>query len=555
MSESRHVISSARLIGVATLLSRITGMVRDMVLASWFGATWVADNYNFAFQVPNLFRRLFAEGAMSAVFVPVFSGTLEQEGRESGWRLLARTLALLVTTLVAILIVAELAVVALWFAFPGDDPTVAADRRLLVALTALMLPFMLFISVVALLSSILNCVGCFGPPALMPLVFNLVTLGGIWFIGPLLSRTDPTVQIFGVAASVVLAGVIEVLALWPVMRRHGVPWRWQFDLKDAKVRVMMRRMGPVILGQGVLMIGVFLDTAIAKGLTHPPNTAERFALLGWSLPFPLEEGAITVLTVAQRLYQFPLGVLAISLAVAVLPTLSRIAARKDWVAWTGEMRSSLRLAIFAGLLAGVMMLLLSEPIVRLLFEYRKFTAADTPRAARALACYGIGMWAFCALHIVLRGFYSIADVRTPLKISCVLLPLNLLISLLVVWLPALREAGFGLSTSLTASINVVVGLTILQNRSRVTIFDRRMLAALGRMLAAGAISAGCVLVARPLILSSSASSALLRAVDVFGSLTVGVAGYLAAAWVLRLPEARLIFQRRRRAEPACAHAA
>ena len=545
------------MIAVCTLMSRVTGLARDMVMMQVFGAARINDAFQFAFQIPNLFRRLFAEGAMSAVFIPVFTATLEKEGRQSAWALLARTLALLATVLIVAVILAELVVLAAWFFLPGAttvgaDPTAAAQpaaRQLQLALTALMLPFMLTVCILALLSSVLNCVGSFVPGALAPLVLNVVMLIGVLLIGPLLSRDDLSVQIYGVAASVLVAGVIQLLLLVPALRANRVRIGWRFEPREAKVRRIIGLMGPVLLGQGVLVIGVFLDTFVCLLLTHNAGEPATGGFLGLSFTYPLEEGAVSVLTVAQRLYQFPLGVLAVSLAIAAFPTFSRLAARQDWTSWAEQVRGSLRLTIFVGLLAGAMMWLVSEPIVRLLFEYRRFDAEDTARAARILMFYGVGMWAFCAQHIVLRAFYSVSDVRTPLRISCVLVPLNLILSIVLVWFEPIREAAFAIASSITASISVAVGLIILQRSTNANILNRSGAVAIVKMLLAAGAGMASVWLLRPLLFAPRpvapglATDLLQRAVDVGGSLATGVLVCFAAAFLLGLPEPRQVLSR------------
>jgi putative peptidoglycan lipid II flippase len=542
MSEDRPVVSSAKLIAGCTLTSRVTGLIRDMLLVHAFGAAWALDAFFYAFQLPNLFRRLFGEGALAAVFVPTFTRALEAEGRPAAWQVLARTLALLTVTIVVVIMVIEGIVLAIWLLNPDVD-------RLILGLTALMLPFMLTICVVALLSSILNCVGSFVPAALMPVVLNLVMIAGIAWLGPAIGGDDPQQQTFGVAISVLAAGALQLVLLVPVLRRQGVTLGWSLQTRDPHVREMSRKMLPVLFGQGVLLIGTFLDAQICVLFTHTggPLVAHVF---GVSFDYPLAEGALSAITVAQRLYQFPLGVLGISLAVAALPTFSRLATHRDWAGWTGEVTRTLRLAVFVGLLTGGLMIALAEPIVRLLFEYRNFDAADTARSARVMRFYGLGMWAFCAQHIILRGFYSVGDVRTPVKISCVLVPINLALSLVLIWFEGIRESAFAISTSTTSTLAVLVGLKLLQRKTETQLIGRSALWAAARMLAAAVVSALVVLGLRRLWGSSLAESVDLavfrRVVDTLGALVLGCGVFLALTALLRLPETRLVLRYRRR---------
>lgn len=551
MPGQRSVVSSAKLIAVCTLTSRITGLVRDVLLAQAFGLGWIQDAFSYAFQFPNLFRRLFGEGAMSPVFVPTFTRTLETEGRHAAWRLLARTLALMTVALTALIIVIAGVLAAIWFFWPGD-PEKEPARRLLLSLTGLMLPFMLTICVVALLSSLLNCVGSFVPAALAPVILNVVMIVGLVGLAPHWYPGDPGRQVYVVATTVVAAGVLQMLFLLPALRRQGVPLGWRLEPWEPTVRRMLALLPPVALGQGVLAFGVFADAQVCALLTHVAGTPATATLFGWTFRYPLVEGALSAITYAQRLYQFPLGVLVISLATAALPAFSRLAARADWPAWAAEVRQSLRLAVFEGLLAGVMMVMLAAPIVRLLFEHGNFTAAHTGRTSYVVVCYGFGLWAFCAQHIVMRAFYSLGDVRTPLTISALVLPLNIAISFGLIWVDSIREAGFAISSCITATLSVAAGCAILQRRLALRLFDRPTVTAGVRMLICAGAAAVALAALRP---TWSAWAAALpgkwaaRGFETVGLLIIGTGLFLVAARLLKLGEVAMLLPRRWRPRP------
>lgn len=555
MSEQGRVVSAAKRIALCTLASRVTGMLRDMLLVQMLGLTWVADAFNYGFQIPNLFRRLFGEGALAAVFVPRFTRTLETGGRDAAWALLARTRGLLILTVVGVIVVIEGVLLAVWLSTPADDPRRAYDVYLLLALTAVMLPFMLTVCVLALLGSILNCVGSFVPAALAPLVLNLGMIAAILWAAPAVGG-GPDVQVLAVALSVPLAGGLQLLMLAPVLRRHNVRVGAELRPRDPQVRQMIAMMGPVAIGQGALLLSTFLDVQLCTLLTQTDPASPSGRLFGVSFDYPLQAGALTAVSVAQRLQQFPLGVLVISLATAALPALSRAAARGEWDGWAGQIRQTLRLAVFEGLLAGAMMVVLAAPIVRLLFEYGRFDAQDTQRAAWVLGWYGVGMWAFCAQHIVLRGFYSLGDVRTPVLLSCVLLPVNFLLSLLLVWFEPIREAAFAISSVATCSVSVAAGVVLLSRRLAhgaqaagaprgERLIDGATAVALLKMLMLAAASAAVVLACRaPLSAgaeSLSASVIAARLVETLGGLGLGTLVFLALAWMLRMPEVGVLF--------------
>lgn len=289
MSKQRSVVGSAKLIAVCTLLSRITGLARDTLLAQTFGLSRIQDAFLYAFQVPNLFRRLLGEGAMAAVFVPTFTQLLERDGRAAAWRLLAHTLALLCVALVVIILLIEAIILVLWHFGPGD-PAAGVSGRLVLSLTALMLPFMLSICVLALLSAILNCVGSFVPAALAPVLLNLCMIAAIVWLGPAIYPQRPQDQIYVVAGAVLAAGLLQILCILPVLRANGVRLGWRWEPGDPAVKRMLRLLVPVLLGQGVLALGVFLDAQICWLLMHTPDVSPTFNLFGRSVAYPLEEG-------------------------------------------------------------------------------------------------------------------------------------------------------------------------------------------------------------------------------------------------------------------------
>lgn len=543
MFKPRAVLSSAKLIAVCTLLSRVTGLVRDMQLAYLFGLQYVQDAFLYAFQIPNLFRRLFGEGALAAVFVPVFTRTLEVEGRAAAWKLLARTTALLATTLVLVIVLIECVLLVLWLSARSGDPEQLASRELVLGLTALMLPFMLTVCLLALFSSILNCVGSFVPAALAPVVLNLVMIAGL-ALAPSLGGPQPERRVWFAAISVLVAGAAQVLFVLPALRAAGIPLGWSLTLSDPQVRRMMALMGPVLLGQGALLIGTFLDSQVCLMLTQTSTSGPTANWFGWQFAYPLHAGALSAVSTAQRLYQFPLGVLVISLGTAALPEFSRLAVREEWGEWSRQTRVLLRLAIFEGLLAGAMMIVLAEPIVRLLFERGKFGPQDSVRAGFVLAWYGPAMWAFCAQQIVQRAFYSIGEVRTPLWIAAAMIPLNLALSVLLIWQQGIHEAGFAISSTVTSSLAVIVGLVLLKRRVARPLWDRAMSLGVLRMLLAAAVAAGVIhwLHGRGLSLlqAAGASSLIGRILEVAVGLGVGGTVYLLVSAGLGLPEWRVL---------------
>lgn len=541
-SDSRY-LGSARLIAACTLLSRVTGLARDIVLNRAYGQNWVQDAFNYGFLIPNLFRRLFGEGALSAIFIPTFTDVLDKNGKPAAWVLLGRVMSLMVLILTAATILLELGALAVYHFSPGGPM-----RTLQIGLSAVMVPFMISICVLALLSSLLNCLGHFAAPALMPIVLNLLNIFGVLVVGPLLS-SRLEIQVYGVAISVLAASVLQLVLILPVLRRQGVAFKWSLNTSDEHVRNMIRMFIPVVIGQGVLLLSVFLDSQICTFLTRGPDDSASRSFLNLHFAYPLREGALSAVNNAQRLYQFPLGVLAISLATAAFPMFSLYASRRDFGGLRSTLSQSLGVAIFEGLPCGVALFILAEPIIALLFQHGRFTAEATSRAAWVLKWYALGMPAYCCQQILLRGFYSLKDTLTPMWIGCGLVALNLAINMSIVWHPAVREAAFGIGTAVTSTLHVGVSVFLLRKRLAGRIGGRMLMTSLAKTLAASALAGAVAWFAlrwlqgvKPATFGGIGE----RSLRVFAPLTGAAAVFLLSSVAMRMDEVHWLIPRRRR---------
>jgi len=540
-------LGSAKLIALCTLLSRITGLARDIVLNRAFGQGWVQDAFNYGFQIPNLFRRLFGEGALSAVFVPVFTEVLDRQGRPAAWTLLGRVAGLMTLVLSGIIVVVEAGILVLWLVLPGEPM-----RQLQMGLTALMLPFMISVCSLALFSAILNCIQHFTVPALLPIVLNLMQIAGVELLAPMLAGPDRLDRrIYGPAIAVLVTGVLQILIILPVLRKHGVSFRMTLNRADPDIKRITRSFIPIMLGQGILMFNVFLDAQVCTYLTRGPNDPPTKTTFGYTWQYPLEAGALSAVSNAQRLYQFPLGVLAISLATAAFPMFSLYASRGQMDGLRDGVARSLRIAVYEGLPSGLMLMLLAEPIIALLFERGHFGPVETARAAWVLKWYGIGIAAFCMQQIVLRVFYSLKDTMTPMWIACGLAVVNEIINLSLIWNHQLREAVFGLSTSVTAIINVAIAVWILRRRMGgrmgATAILKGMIQTTVCTAAAGAAAYFALRLLVPVTEGMLEKGGIVhffaKAIRVAGPLAGAMATYFAASWALRMEELGWIFRR------------
>ena len=477
--EREHFFNAAKVVAGLTLISRVFGLFRDMGVTS-LGANRSTDAYGLAFQIPNLFRRLFGEGALSSAFVPVFTETAEKNGFEKASRLLANAMALLAVFLLVIMLVVEIGflIAAL---LPGP-----ADRKLLMTLATIMFPYMVTVCLLALGSAAMNCRGHFAFPAAAPIIFNIVGIIAAWWITPLL-KNNLQGQLVIVAVSVITAGVIQLIAILWLLHKSGFSIRLRLTPVEPGIKPILKLLTPMLLGLGFLQISELLQTIISWNLTATA-AAPDINMFGWVLHRPLTPGVITRVNAARALYQFPMGVLAISLGIAVFPLLTRYAARNDIVNLRDSINRALRLSLMEGIATGVGLYILAEPIIKLIYARRNFSPADAAQAAFILQMYVLGMWSYCSYQILVRSFYSLKDTMTPLKVFCALAGVNLIMLVTMVWIPGLGAGAFGLSTTITFMINS--GVLVYLLRKRLGLFGgRKLFASVVRSIIASAVMA------------------------------------------------------------------
>ncbi len=418
MSTPFGFLRSASVLSALTLVSRVLGLVREAVCASLFGLSIFWDNYTLAFCIPNLARRLFGEGALSAAFVPVLSQRVHHDDPEVARRLVGNVLTLLAVLLVALVVVGEIVLFTLGVFKPS----------ILWILTAIMLPYMICICLVALMGGAQNTLGRFASPALMPILFNLiviaVALGGEW-AAP--GAADRGVVVLAVA--VVVAGIVQLLWQFAALRRSSLRPLWCCNLRDPDIRSIAAVMAPMILGLSAVQLNTLSDYVVARIMVEGP-------------------GGPSTLVYATRLYQLPVGLFGAALATAIFPSLSLLRAAGDDTGFRAMLERGLRLALFIGLPASAGLLAVREPLVQAIYEHKRFTAADTPRVAAATAAYGIAIWAYIAQQVVVRGFYAHGSARTPMRIATGMVGLNLGLNLFLVG--RMGEAGIALATAVSA---------------------------------------------------------------------------------------------------------
>jgi putative peptidoglycan lipid II flippase len=443
-----------RIVASSTLLSRVLGMFRDVATAGLFGLGPVMDAFAFAFRIPNLSRRLFGEGALSAAFLPAFARELERGARAaptSAWQLATAIFALLALVLGLLVLAGELALCALAGIFLHDHQTL-----LLLELTAIMLPYALLICLAAQVSAVLHALGNFSWPAAVPVVLNVCWLASIWVVDPWF-EPDRQAQARALAACVVAAGVLQLGMQLPAL--YALGYRFQAGWKTVRPAVaeVIRGILPVTLALSITQINSLLDSFIAWIFSAPVDG--RLMPLHGSLRYPLTAGAVSALYFGERVYQLPLGVFGVAVGTVLFPQLARHAARGEIERLRGDLQMGLRLVILIGVPASLGLILVAQPLTEALFQHGDFGTEDAARTAGMIAAYGAGVWAYCAIPVLYRAFYALGDRREPLRIGLLTLALDTCLNLTLIWW--LAERGLALSTALCAVFQLALLLAAI----------------------------------------------------------------------------------------------
>jgi putative peptidoglycan lipid II flippase len=461
---SRSLARSAGLIGATTLTSRVLGLVREQVMAYFFGASNAVDAFNVAFRIPNLVRDLFAEGAMSAAFVPTFTRTVAHEGRDAAWRLGHNVVTAIV---VATAILVALGVV---FADPlvrllaSDYALVPGKIELTVLLTRTMMPFLMFVAIAAVAMGMLNSLDRFFVPALAPAVFNVCSIVTTLALLPVLGRLGvPT--IVAMAVGVLVGGLGQVAIQWPALRREGYRYQPMLDLKTRGLREVLLLMGPGTLGLAATQVNVFVNTWLA--------TSEG-------------TGAVSWLNYAFRLMYLPLGLFGVSIATASIPRIARRVAAEDHDGLRQTISTGVSMMLALTVPATLGLVVLARPIVALLFERGHFTPADTAATAGALMCYAIGLSGYSIIKVATPTFYAIGQSRVPVIVSAATIAFNIALNVTLVRTMGYR--GLALGTSFAALANAATLLYLLRRRLE-GLHVSHMASVAFRMLGAGAVMA------------------------------------------------------------------
>lgn len=515
--------AAVRVVLSFTLASRFLGLFREVLTARLFGDTALGSAFAAAWLAPNVFRRLFGEGALSAAFLPEYTRLIKHHHAMSS-RLASLVIGLLGLVTGVLTALGELALFAAW-QWGGLSP----DQRLSVELIMLMLPVMPMICTTAILGGMLQAQGKFGPPAAAPIILNLFMIAGAgtyWLTG---HDSVLTARVVGVAA--VLASIVQIV--WSLRALQGlVVWTRVRDGVGESARLVLRRFIPVVIGLGTLQLNTMMDTLIAMWPTWIGPTMFGHAM-------PLDAASNSILSSSSRFYQFPLGVFGLAVSTAIFPLLSRHA--DDSAHFATFLRRGVRLSLFIGLPASAGLMLVNHDITRVMLSggSHSFSAEGVQRAAAALMGFAPAVWAFSLTNVLTRAFYAKGDTRTPMAIATAAVILNLTLNLTLIWW--VREAGLAYSTSISQLAQLVALTYFLQRKHHAAAVDRETLVASARLLLATLIMAACL--GAVLLAWTDTSRWIVTLSRLLACTLLGMLTYAAAAWALRLPEMRWILQR------------
>jgi putative peptidoglycan lipid II flippase len=426
--------------GAATLTSRILGLARDQVLAAFFGAGSDMDAFVVAFRIPNLVRDLFAEGAMSAAFVPTFTRRLTLHGKDDAWHLANNLINSLLLVTGATVIAGFVFARPLVTAYAGDFSRVPGKLELTISLTRIMLPFLTMVSLAAASMGMLNSLHHYFMPALSPAMFNIATIAGAFTLVPLMPSFGlPPITAIAIAA--LIGGALQIAIQWPSLRREGFRYRLVLDLRDPGLHQVLVLMGPGTIGLAATQVSLFVNTLLATSQ---------------------ETGAVSWLAYAFRLMYRPIGLFGVSIATAALPAVSRAAAVDDHAGTRRVVAQALGMTTVLCLPATFGLVILAEPIVRLLFERGRFSPADTASTAAALRWYAVGLLGYASVRVSSPVFYAIRQSKVPVVVSLYTIALSIVINVLLVHVMGFR--GLALGTSLAVLANGVALLLLLHRR-------------------------------------------------------------------------------------------
>ena len=521
---------AAGIVGLAVLCSRILGLVREQIFAALFGDGRLLDAFTIAFRIPNLLRDLFAEGALSTSFITTFTKTIATDGDRAAWKLANRVATLTVIVLSAITLVGI--ITAPWLVHVLAPGFVGDKAVLTITLTRIMYPFIVLVSLAALVMGMLNAKSVFGVPAMASSFFNLGSIISGLLLGYWLDPSFGARALMGFAIGTLIGGSLQFAVQLPALRRVGYVFHPDFQWRDKGVKAILRLMGPSVVAASTTQVNVLVNSVFASKLGDGPTF--------W-------------LSAAFRLMQMPLGIFGVALGTVALPLLARLAATGNMVSFRSELSRGLRLAFLMTIPSTIGLMMLAEPIMSVIYQHGRYDAYQAGEAAGALRFYAIGLSGYAALKVLVNAFYAIDRRKTPMFVSFSAVALNLLLNWFFTLQLGWGHRGLALSTACIATSNFLI-LYFLMRRQMTFLETRAMLALLGKLTVAGAALAGVCWLGGHFLLANWATQPFWPKLAGLG-VTIVAAGltFLLVASALNIPELRDIiaaFERRLRRKRA-----
>ena len=500
------IAGAASVVGSATLISRVFGYIRDAVIAYYLGAGLQADAFFVAFRIANFLRRLVGEGALTPAFIPIFTEELGKRSKEDIRKLVGKVFTLFFFILLAItvagIIFSNQLVMLLSPGFASDPEKFS----LTVKLTQYLFPYMLFIGLVAMAMGILNTLRHFAAPALSPVLFNISIIVSAAVLAPILD-----VPVYALVIGVLLGGFLQLVLQLPFLKSRSMMPSPNFAFNDPAIKRLFTLMGPAALGVGVYQLNIFVTTRFASSLA---------------------EGSVSYLYYASRLMELPLGVFAVAISTAVLPSLSEDVSKGDWTSFRDSFSFALRMVNFLIIPAFVGLLLLSAPLIEILFQRGEFSSDAAHNTAYALYFYAIGLVPVAGSRVLVSVFYSLKDTRTPVAVAFLSFFVNIIMCFLLIG--PLKHGGLALATSISAGINFILLIWMLRKRSGEIGIARIMNSGLKSVI--GSCIMGVVLFIALSRIDWNLLGMWAKGGLLIGLVILGAMVYLVSVFILKAPE-------------------
>jgi putative peptidoglycan lipid II flippase len=521
-AEDRRMSTRATgVVGIAILCSRVLGLIREMVFAGLFGAGKNLDAFLMAFRLPNLLRDLFAEGALSTAFITTFSKKIAVEGDESAWRLANKVATLTAVfmsavTLLGIVFAPQLVELLTWGAWSAEK------TALTILLTRIMWPFMLLVSLAALVMGMLNAKHVFGPPAMASSYFNLGSIIAGVTIGYWLDPHFGASSLVGLAIGTLIGGAWQLIGQFPSLWHVGYKFHPDFHWRDEGVRTVLTLMAPAVIAASAVQVNVLINSGFAASITDASGH--------------VIDGPVSWLNIAFRLMQLPLGIFGVAIGTVTLPLVSKSAALGNTAEFRAILARGMRLAFLLTIPSAIGLAMLASPIISVIYQHGRFTAEMTQQTAGALQFYAIGLVSYAVLKVLTPAFYAIGKRNTPMVVSFLAIGANLFLNWLFTFRLRWGHRGLAFSTSLVATINFLLLYALMRRHIR-RLETRQMLIGLGKMCVAGALLALVCWGANYWWLDAWADLRFFqKLIALFIAIACGAAAFFGAAFLLRVSE-------------------